>query len=372
MNVLIAGGGNIGMCLAGEISRVKGYDVTLAASSPQQFENRIIVVDEERGISFRSGMIKVTDDMCEAVRDADIILCTYPAHLRRKWILQIQDITKSTAYIGFFPGYGGAEMYCEKLLERGNTIFALQKVPYVARTKERGKTAGLLSRKEKLSVAAIPRENTERAAGILEDMLLIQCECLKNYLAAALTPGNPLLHTSGSFVYLNHYSPGQVFPGQIYYYRNWTDECSGMLLRLSYEMTEICRNLPVDLSEVRSIREYYEAEDPAALTRKFHSIPSFDPLLLPMAECGDGFVPDFSSRFYVEDIPFGICILRALGMLADVKTPAIDEILQWYYRMTGKLYFQGDGSFGKDIIETAVPQLSGIRTADELAEFYSR
>ena len=36
------------------------------------------------------------------------------------------------------------------------TVFGLQKVPYVARTKEPGKIAGLMSKKNKILVAALP------------------------------------------------------------------------------------------------------------------------------------------------------------------------------------------------------------------------
>ena len=60
-----------------------------------------------------------------------------------------------------------------------------------------------------------------------------------------------------------------------------------------------------------------------------------------------GFIPDFSSRFYTEDIPNGVCIIKALSQFVGVETPTIDYVLDWYFRMTGKEYFQKDGSFGK-------------------------
>lgn len=48
MNITVVGGGNIGMCLVGEISRVKGYNVTLYASHPESFSERIKVRDTEK------------------------------------------------------------------------------------------------------------------------------------------------------------------------------------------------------------------------------------------------------------------------------------------------------------------------------------
>lgn len=372
MNVTILGGGNIGMCLLGEISRIKGYDVTMCASHPEMFKDRIYVVDDEKNITFRSGNFCVTQDMTEAVREADVILCTLPAFLRGNAIEKMEGTIKDSAYLGFFPGYGGAEFYCNDLLKKGVTIFALQKVPYVARTKERGKTAGLMSKKKTIYVGAIPNAKTAEITALLEDMLLMECRPLNNYMAATLLPGNPLLHTSGSYVYLKNYQEGQLFPEQIYYYQTWTDEMSEVICQYSDEMKEICNRLPVDLTEVQTIQEYYESPTPEKLTEKFHSIPSFYPLTLPMTKEAKGYRPDFTSRFYTEDMPFGVSIIKALGLIAGVKTPMIDTILDWYFKMTGKKYFESDGSYGKDVNETAIPQLFGICDGEALKNFYMR
>lgn len=230
----------------------------------------------------------------------------------------------------------------------------------------------MMSKKKTIYVGAIPNTKTAEIAALLEDMLLIECKTLNNYMAATLLPGNPLLHTCGSYVYLKNYQAGQVFPEQIYYYQTWTDEMSELICQCSDEMKEICDRLPVDLSEVQTIQEYYESPTPEKLTEKFHSIPSFFPLTLPMIKEAEGYRPDFSSRFYTEDIPFGVSIIKALGLLAGVETPTIDTILDWYFKMTGKQYFEPDGSYGKDIKETAIPQLFGISDMETLKKFYMR
>ena len=332
MNITVLGGGNIGMCLVGEISRIKGYEVTLYASKPEMFSETIQVIDDEKKISYQSGAFVTTDDLKQAICNADIILCTLPAFLRKNVIEAMEDGIKEGAFLGFFPGYGGAEFYCQKLFEKDVTIFALQKVPYVARTKERGKIAHIMSKKEQILVGSIPERNSTYIASVLEDMLLVKCDSLNNYMAATLLPGNPLLHTSGSYVYLKDYKMGQAYETPIYYYQSWNDECSEVILKFSDELHDICNKLPVNLDEVQTIQEYYEADTPKKLTQKFHSIPSFRPLTLPMIKEKDGYIPDFSSRFYTEDIPFGVCIIKALSIFAGVQTPVIDEIFQfrWY------------------------------------------
>lgn len=372
MKITIIGGGNIGMCLVGEISRIKGYDVMLYASHPESFDERILVKDTEKQIEYLSGFYKVTDNIKTAMDDADVILVTLPSFLRRDIIEKMTPWIKNSAYLGFVPAYGGAEHYCQALIEKGVTIFGFPKVPYVARTVTRGKIAGLWSKKKLLKIGAIPSTKTNDIAGIVEDMLMLPCERMMNFMEVTLLPGNPLLHTSGSYVYLKNYTPETIFPEQIYYYRSWTDECSEIICSYSDEMMEVCRKLPIDLSGVESIQTYYESPTPELLTKKFKSIPSFWDLTLPMIKTDKGFKPDFSSRFFTEDMPCGVSIIKALALLVNVQTPTIDKILAWYEKMTGIQYFKEDGTFGKDIAETTIPQIFGIDTVEKLKKFYER
>lgn len=55
MNVTVVGGGNMGMCLAGVISRLEKYDVTILVSHPEQFEDAIKVIEDETQSSYMSG-----------------------------------------------------------------------------------------------------------------------------------------------------------------------------------------------------------------------------------------------------------------------------------------------------------------------------
>ncbi len=39
------------------------------------------------------------------------------------------------------------------------------------------------------------------------------------------------------------------------------------------------------------------------------------------------FVPDFKHRYLVEDIPFGLLVIRGIGCIAGVATPNMDKVL---------------------------------------------
>ena len=372
MKIAIVGGGNMGMCLAGVISRLNHYEVSLYASRPEEFDNKIKIVDDDLGMVYQSGNFTTTDNLKCALKNAKVIYCTYPAFLREDFIKKAEALIQPGTFLGFIPAYGGAEFFCDDLIRKGVIIFGLQKPPYVCRTKERGRVAGLLSKKNKLFEAAIPHNKSKEVASLLEDMLQIKTEILPNYMNVTLLPGNPLLHTSGSYYYLLDYKQGEAFTEQIYYYQSWNDECSRIIFNFSDEMIAICNALPLDLSGVQSIQEYYESPIPSDLTKKFHEIPSFYPLKLPMIHTEKGYFPDFDSRFFIEDIPFGVCIIKALALMVGVLTPTADNILSWYKKETGKEYFCDDGSWGKDINETAIPQKFGVDTIEKLKSFYLR
>lgn len=369
--ITIVGGGNMGMCLAGTISRNMRCSVMVLASHPEDFEGSITIRDEEKEIEYQSGLIRATDDIRKAISNADLILCTYPAFLREGFVRKASAYIKNTTLLGFVPAYGGAEFYCQDLIRRGVTIFGLQKPPYICRTEERGKVSRLMSTKGKLYLASIPNNNAKDYAHVMSELLEIPVEVLPNYMNVTLLPGNPLLHTCGSYYYLKDYQKGYFFPEQIYYYRSWNDDCSEIICRCSDEMEEVCSALPIDLSGVQSIQTYYESPTPQELTKKFHSIQSFQPLTLPMTKVEGGYIPNFQARYFTEDIPFGLCTIKALALITHIKTDQIDSILKWYYQQTGIQYFDGD-RFGKDIGNTAIPQLFGLKEKKDITDFYLR
>lgn len=92
--------------------------------------------------------------------------------------------------------------------------------------------------------------------------------------------------------------------------------------------------------------------------------------MVPLKEVEDGFVPDFTSRMFVEDFPFGVCVIKDFARIVDVKTPVIDMLLRFYEEKTNHRYFNNDGSYTTEIKETGVPGLYGINTIEDIIKFY--
>jgi hypothetical protein len=48
-----------------------------------------------------------------------------------------------------------------------------------------------------------------------------------------------------------------------------------------------------------------------------------------MKQTPNGWVPDFESRYFTEDFPFGLRFIYELAHLNNINTPNIDKVYQW-------------------------------------------
>ena len=82
------------------------------------------------------------------------------------------------------------------------------------------------------------------------------------------------------------------------------------------------------------------------------------------------FVPNFQYRYLSEDVPFGLVPTRALAELANVRTPAIDEVIDWAQGALGKVYLVGGRLQGPDAGELPIPQNYGVSGLSDLIRWY--
>lgn len=372
MKVTIVGAGNMGLAMTAYMAIHHKAEITLFTG--KTIESLYLNTAEQEKLERADGFT-VTSDPRTAISSADVIFVTYPAFLRKKFIEQNQQYIKADAYLGFVPGYGGAEYACMEMLDRGVNIFGLQRVPYVARAAqdERGMTAAILSGKKELFVGAIPASKTDNIANIVEQLLDIPVKKLREYLSITLAPSNPLLHITGLYNVFKNFKIKQQYSVPMKFYEEWNDNTSRILFKYDEELQEICRHLdPLDMSEVVPLPVYYESPTPEAMTKKLKSIESFKKVMVPLKKENGGYVPDLSSRMFVEDYPYGVCIIKDFALMLGVKTPTVDMLLDFYEELSGHKYFNNDGSYTDEIKGTGIPRINGLISKEELIAFYHR
>jgi hypothetical protein len=166
-------------------------------------------------------------------------------------------------------------------------------------------------------------------------------------------------------------------------YAQATDEMGDLVERLSNEAIAVARELEAQSGSALNLRgavlpihEWLQrtygnvTEDTSTVATCFRTGP-IQARRAPVIEVGSGkFVPNFQYRYLSEDVPFGLVPTRALAELANVRTPAIDEVIDWAQGALGKVYLVGGRLRGRDAGELPIPQNYGVSGLFNLIRWY--
>lgn len=336
MKVTIIGGGNIGILMAAEIS--KKAEVSVFTTKAEIWSPSVDVFDNNEKFLFSSNAINFTDDLRESTKNTDIIFITYPSYMFEELAKRLFQYIEGSVYIGVVPGSGGAEFAFKKLINNGCKLFGLQRVHSIARIKEVGKSVYMLGRKDQVFLSSVPFEYTDKAKRLIEYFLEMQCVVLPNYLNITLTPSNPILHTTRLYSMFKNWNPDVVYPSDLLFYESWDNQSSEILLKCDEEVQKLCRAIPLDLNEVKSLKAHYEVDGVESMTDKISSIPAFRGLKTPMKQVKNGYIPDFSSRYFTADFAYGLKVIKDIGELFTLQTPNINSVWKWYLDITDKYF----------------------------------
>lgn len=371
MKICVVGFGNIGSVLAAKLS-INGHEVSVYSSS-ELGRNIKYELTEMETDSIKKTQIKiVTNNLKKAIEGCELIFVTYPSFMLTKFAEKLTMILEYPTKVCIVPGTGGAEYLMRTLVDCGHDLFGLERVPYIARVVEKNKKT-MFSEKASISVASVIPNHADYFSEVLSKLLKMKVYSIKNYLTVSLTPSNSILHTSRLYSLFKNYSPGAYYETKILFYEDWNDDSSYWLIELDKEVENLVCQLPdeIDMSEFKSIREHYESMTIDEMTKKISSISSFKGIVTPMIEKEAGYTPDFSSRYFTEDFPYGLLILKSFAMILSVKTPAMDRMIFWVQGYLNKEYLNQSGKAGIDFLDAGVPQAFGIRTISDIVTYYS-
>lgn len=244
-------------------------------------------------------------------------------------------------------GYWRPEFAFRSCIQAGAVLFGLQRVPSVARLEQYGRRVRCEGLRDKLFLAAIPHGKAQEMAAFISELFEIPCTPLPNYLSVTLTPSNPILHTARLRTLFSGYTEGTVYDRNPLFYGEWSDASSELLMACDEELQQICGSLErLDLSGVRSLRLHYESDTAQAMTKKLRSIASLHNLKSPMKQVPGGWIPDFQSRYFTADFPYGLAILEGFADILGIAVPHIRETMDWYRFVTGDRHRLMLGDYG--------------------------
>lgn len=328
MKICICGGGNLGHVVAGFIAAQGVHHVSILTRRPERWGKELLVETPSSTI-LKGPLDAVCKHPEQALADADIVFLCLPGFSIREVLLQIKDHLEPNTAVGSVVSSTGFFFEAMKVLPLSNPLFGFQRVPFIARVLEYGHRARLMGYKEHLSVAVEHSENPETLRQTLEQLLNTPVSLLRNFYEASLSNSNPLLHPARLYDLWSDWHRGDTYEDVPLFYEDWTENAARLYLAMDNELQQLLTTLPITPGSIPTVLDYYESRDVPSLASKLRSISAFQGIRAPMKAVEGGYVPDFQSRYFTEDFPYGLSIVRNLAHEKNVNVPTIDEVCRW-------------------------------------------
>ena len=335
MKICICGGGNLGHVVAGFIAAQKKHEVCLLTRHPELWSQDLII-EAPAETTYSGHLNGLFSNAEQAVSDADIILLCLPGYAIRETLLQIKDYVQSDAAVGSVVSSTGFFFEAMELLPASQPLFGFQRVPFISRIIEYGHKARLMGYKDSLNLAIERTEHPEQLRDTLADMLQTPIQLLGSYYEASLSNSNPLLHPSRLYTLWKDWHEGDIYPRVPFFYEEWTEETAQLYIQMDNELQSLLDLLPVRKGSIATVLDYYESTDAVSLAKELRSIEAFKGILSPMKQVEGGYIPDFRSRYFTEDFPYGLAIVHRLAHEKGVPSPSIDMVYDWGTKMLNR------------------------------------
>lgn len=328
MNICICGGGNLGHVVLGVLAAQPQNRVSLLTNHPQRWADTVMVTDPN-GKQYVGIIAQITNRAEDVIPHSDIVLLCLPGFAIREELEKIRPYLSATAAVGSIVSSTGFFFEAQRLLPKEQPLFGFQRVPFISRTTEYGRSAELKGYKPLLNLAIEQTANKEALRLTIEQLFQTPTELLQSHYEASLTNSNPLLHPSRLYTLWKDWHEGIVYDKNPYFYADWTLEAAQLYIDMDAEFQTLLRTLPVRPEAIPDVLTYYESHDAASLAHKLRTIPAFQGILSPMKEVEGGFLPDFHSRYFTEDFPFGMRFIIELAQEKGVQIPKMKEVYEW-------------------------------------------
>jgi hypothetical protein len=326
MKITICGGGNLGHVCAGFLAN-RGHKVSILTTKPQLWGKSLEIIAPDG--NFVGQLASVSPDPNEVIPQAEIVLVCLPGFAIHDELEKIKPHLSKETIVGTVVSSTGFFFEAFKVLPSDTPLFGFQRVPFISRTIEYGHKAELKGYKESLSVAIEQTENKAVIHKQLEDIFEKPITLLDSFYEVSLSNSNPLLHPSRTYTMWKDWKPGVVYPRNPQFYAEWTVEASSLLIQMDEEFQNLLKALGLKPGCIPTVLDYYESTDAESLTHKLQSIKAFQGILSPMKETPIGFIPDFTSRYFTEDFPYGMRFIIETAQKHNFPIPTIENVYQW-------------------------------------------
>lgn len=329
MKICICGGGNLGHVTAGFFAAQEDLQVSLLTTKPELWSQYLEVVDVN-GKTYKGKLERISSVPKDVIPEADIVLVCLPGFAIHDELCRIAPYLNHKTWVGTVVSSTGFFFEAMKVLPKEQTLFGFQRVPFISRIINYGHVAELKGYKESLSVAVEQSEKKEEVRATLEKLFMTPTKLLDSYYEVSLSNSNPLLHTARLYTMWKDWESGLSYDRNPEFYCDWTIEAAELLIAMDEEFQALLNRIGLKEGAVPPVLKYYESTDAESLTKKLHSITAFKGIASPMVVNQFGkYEPDFSSRYFTEDFPYGMRFIVETAELFKQDVPTILKVYKW-------------------------------------------
>ncbi|MDI3534857.1 MAG: opine dehydrogenase [Thermosediminibacterales bacterium] len=317
----VIGAGNGGCAMAAHLA-LKGFDVTLYNRS----EKRLEPIRARGGILLEgvhdSGFAtikQVTNDVEEAIRDADVIMVTVPATGHRDVARAIAPFLHEDQIVVLNPGRTGGALEFRNILRQSGlkkeiTIAEAQTFIYACRVIKPAHVK-IFSVKNEVAVAALPAYRTPKVVEILSKAYP-EFKSASNVLETSFNNIGAIFHPTPTLLNTGRI---ETTKGDFdYYIEGISPTVADILEKLDNERLKVASALGVKAqSALEWLYETYGAEGKNL----------FEALQNNKAYKGIKAPDSVNTRYIFEDVPESLVPISLIGKMLNVDTPILDSII---------------------------------------------
>lgn len=390
LKICVCGSGEGAHCLVGLASSQPDVEVKVLALHDEDAKtwkrelrrNDFVVVMNERNGNKReikANPSVISKDPSDVVSGSDFILIAVPPTFHADYMKEIKSYIGKNALIVGLPGGPGFEYQCRDILGEKSipcSLMNFNDLPWNSKIVEFGKKVEILNFRSSLLGSMI------RGRGICKRPPLMTLQMIHG--------AEPLFRQAKNCLESTLMAQSYVRPAIIYgewsrwngkpvneaplFYEGITKETAEMISHCSDECVNIAGAImkkstkKLDLSGVVNILDWYkefcsrDVENCRNLMTVISTNKIYQGFRHHMKTMDGGLVPDFTCDSLLEDLPFGIVVLKSLAEVVDVKTPHLDTLIEWCQTKMAKEYIVNGELKGKDIKTARCPQQLGFQT----------
>lgn len=328
MNVAILGTGNIGFANAALLANA-GHHVTLwspSGSGTAALGKRFTLAFS--GAATGQATVHVARDVAAAIAGAAAVIIAVPAYGHASVMSACAPYITAGQMVFVMPMLSLSTLYLAKLLHARRIEAPIVSFGTTVMTaRKSGPTeVRLLSIRSKIDLAALPARDTNAAVRTATMLYGERFNAQSDTLAIAMVNVNPVSHVPLALANLTRIEQGEVWTQ----YDNMTGAVAKMIVAVDHERLAVAAAFGL---KVRSIEEHFHYS---------FGVPMADFGTQTMAvHTGVGSPPgpvSLESRYFTEDVPYGLAFYAAMGCTVGIETPCNDACVALASAACGRRY----------------------------------